>query len=107
MQSQQTVKPVRVTPAPPREMLRLFGGSMTINEFRDKDAAYTIVYPLPITSKNQHSESLAFTSTDISGPRFVPIEDETIDTLTSGLRRPHVSKKGYRSTLEYMCAPSS
>jgi hypothetical protein len=107
MQSQQTVRPVRIVPAPPREMLRLFGGPSTIDEFRKKDVAYTIVYPLPISAKHQHSESLAFTSTDISGPRFVPIEDETIDTLTSGLRRPPVSKKGYRSTLDYMCAPSS
>ena len=107
MQAQQTVRPVHIRPAPQRELLQLFGGPLSISEFRDKDAAYTIVYPLPISAKHQHSESLAFTSTDISGPRFVPIEDETIDSLTSGLRRPPVSKKGYRSTLDYMCAPST
>ena len=107
LQSEQTTKPVCIQPAPPREMLELFGGPLSIEEFRCRTSSYTVVYPLPICAKHQHSETLAFTSSDISGPRFVPIEDETIDSLTSGLRRPPVSKKGYKSTLEYMSRANS
>lgn len=105
--SNQTVRPIKIRPAPPREMLKMFGGPLTIEEFRDKESSYSIVYPLPISAKSQYSEGLSFSSIDTSGPKFVPIEDETIDNLTLGLRRPPVSKKGYRSTLEYMCAPAS
>lgn len=104
--SKQTVRPIKIRPAPPREMLEMFGGPLTIDQFRDKESAYSIVYPLPITAKNQYSEGLSMNSFDSSGPKFVPIEDETIDNLTLGLRRPPVSKKGYRSTLEYMCVPA-
>ena len=104
MHSKQTLAPIKIRPAPPRETLRIFGGSLTIEEFRSKSSPYTIVYPLPVCSKQRYSESMTFASADVSGPRFVPIEDETIDSLTSGLRRPPVSKKGYRSTIDYMCA---
>ena len=104
--SGNTTKPVRVRPAPAREMLQLFGGPMTIEEFRASDSPYPVLYPLPINARHQHAENLMFSSTDVSGPKFVPIDDDTIDSLTSGLRRPPVSKKGYKSTLDYMCVPS-
>lgn len=106
--SSEGTKPVNIRPAPAREMLKMFGGPMSITEFRNSDTPYTIVYPLPIVAHPQHSEELALASTEsVAGPRFVPIDEETIDSLTSGLRRPPVSKRGFKSTLDYMCAPTA
>ena len=98
--------PVYIRPAPPRTMLQTFGGPMTIDEFRDTDRAYTIVYPLPVVSQVQHAEELAFpkTITASRSTRFVPIDDDTIDAFTGGLKRPSAGTRGFKSALEYLAA---
>lgn len=104
----QTVKPVQISPAPPRCMLNSFGGPFTIQQFRNPKEAYAIVYPLPVVAQVHQAEEMAFNDSITGGrsTRFVPIDDDAIDTFTCGLRRPNVGKRGYKSTLEYM-APSS
>jgi hypothetical protein len=106
----KTVKPVHIYPAPPRAMLDTFGGPLTIEEFRNRDKAYMIVYPLPVVAQVHHAEEMSFSDTITGGrsSRFVPIDEDTIDSFTCGLRRPVVGKRGFKSTLEYMAiaAPS-
>lgn len=101
-----TTAPVHIRPAPPREMLDIFGGPMSIEAFRDRDKAYTVIYPLHVVSQPQHCEEIAFQGADSMSngrvTRFVPIDEDTIDTFTSGLRRPVTSKRNFKSTLEYM-----
>lgn len=102
-------EPVQIRPAPPRAMLRTFGGPLTIEQFRDSARAYTIVYPLPVVSQVHHAEELAFPKS-IDGSRsarFVPIDDDTIDAFTRGLKRPSVGTRGFKSTLEYLAVAKS
>ena len=104
----KTVKPVHITPAPPRAMLNTFGGPLDIEQFRNRKTAYTIVYPLPVVAQVHHAEEMSFSDT-IAASRsssFVPIDEETIDSFTNGLRRPVVGKRGFKSTLEYMTKDS-
>lgn len=99
-----TVQPVHICPAPPRAMLKVFGGPLTIDEFRQGGRAYTTVYPLPIVAQVQHVEQMSFSDTITGGrsSRFVPIDETTIDSFTCGLRRPVVGKREFKPTLEYL-----
>ena len=104
-----TVRPVHITPAPPRALLETFGGPMSIQEFRNSTKAYTIVYPLPVVAQVHHAQELSF-SDQIAGGRsamYVPIDEDAIDAFTCGLRRPAVGKRGFKSTLEYMVTTKS
>ena len=101
--------PVQIRPAPPRAMLETFGGPLSIDEFRDRDRAYTIVYPLPVVAQVHHAEEMTFPKS-ITGSRcarFVPIDEDAIDSFTRGLRRPTVGTRGFKSALEYMAGASA
>lgn len=106
----RTVDPVHIRPAPPREMLRAFGGPFTVDEFRDRERAYTVIYPLHVVCQPKCSEDVAFQGRESSSARparFVPIDDEAIDAFTMGGKRPSGSKRGFKSTLEYMRSNSN
>lgn len=107
-----TTKPVTIRPAPPREMLDTFGGPLSIEEFRSSNRPFTVVYPLHVIAQPHHSEEVSFPSGGSSvaptrGSRFVPIDEDTIDAFTSGLRRPTNNRRGYKSTLDYMRSSST
>lgn len=103
-----TTGPVYIRPAPKREMLYLFGGPLSIEDFRNSSAPYPVIYPLPIIAVSKHSEEAEINGSDaISGgrsSRFVPLDDTLINSLTNGLRRPKTSKRSFKSALDYMCA---
>ena len=103
-----TTGPVHINPAPARELLDTFGGPLSIEQFRDREGVYSVVYPMPVIAHAKQSEDLTFgTMESLSRTkRFVPIDEDKIDSFTSGLRRPEVSKRGFKSTLDYMCALS-
>lgn len=77
-----------VIPAPPREMLKLLGGCMTIDEFRNVTARI-VLYPSPIVARSRHYEHARMPSSPAiaPSPRYVPIDNATIDSFT-GLRVP-------------------
>ena len=105
----KTVRPVHINPAPPRALLSTFGGPLSIDEFRNSDKAYTIVYPLPVVAQVHHAQEISFSDQIAGGrsSRFVPIDEDTIDAFTCGLRRPVVGKRGFKSTMEYMASKST
>jgi hypothetical protein len=91
---------VPVKPAPPRYTLDMFGGFMTIEQFRAKSSKYIIVNTAPMTSVVQHAEGL--NEHDVhSDYRYVPLDDQRVNKYQEQLKLKRAKPLlGAKNTLE-------
>ena len=96
---------VKVTPAPPRTLLLMFNGSMTIQDFRDTAAKVRLVYPPCMVVEQQHVEEVDVHQIQ-RGARYIPLDDEklkrfhnTKETIKLKRMKP---KKGRMPVLDAM-----
>jgi len=77
-----TTKHKKVTSAPPRETLNIFGGHLTIDEFRRTDKQYKIIVP-PMVSiiPIQEESSIINRQTD-----FIPLDGNKLNQASKNLR---------------------
>jgi hypothetical protein len=82
--------PAVIRPAPARELLSVFGGPMSIDEFRGPGETHTTVYPLPVVTKDRHIEEMPFMRKDSFSltNKLGPIDDAVSSRPLTGLRRP-------------------
>jgi hypothetical protein len=91
---------VPVKPAPPRYSLDMFGGFMTIEQFRAKSSKYIIVNTAPMTSVVQLAEGL--NEHDVhSDYRYVPLDDQRVNKYQEQLKLKRAKPLlGAKNTLE-------
>ena len=74
-----------ITPAPPRETLKMFGGPLSIEEFR-KDSHMIIVNRYPILYKKSHMEKITKSSISIAS------KPEKVHKIYSSSKKHNVTK---------------
>jgi hypothetical protein len=67
----------KITPAPPRCVLKLFGGDMNIDKFRNEQQDQTLVSSSLIESEPEFSRRDRY-SCNSEGARYVPIDDDKL-----------------------------
>jgi hypothetical protein len=67
----------KITPAPPRCVLKLFGGDMNIDKFRNMNSKIKLLYPPRMIVENQFVEEID-THVIQKGARYVPIDDDKL-----------------------------
>lgn len=92
----------KVTPAPPRSTLKMFGGDSTIANFRNVTNTLKMMYPPGMIVEKQYVEEID-THMVLKGSRFVPIDDEKLkrykDTPEIKLKRKK-PREGHMPSLD-------
>lgn len=94
--------PVKIRPAPAREVLKVFGGFLTIEEFRESallfNKKYEVMYP-PLTSMIPQVEecTMEIASNKKKEKSFVPVDQNLLDRVQKTLKlkrdKPLVNNK--------------
>ena len=85
-------KNLKIKLAPPRQTLQIFGGPLTINQFRRSnksyDKSYVLNYP-PLISINVQQEQVAFDSSNYTKKEpsvFIPIDQDRLSEASQNLK---------------------
>jgi hypothetical protein len=90
--------------APNREFLKIFGGNMDINEFRDSnDKKYEVVYPpmLSIIPQLEETEIYAESSKLRETSQTIPVDDDRIERARDKLKLKRSKPLREKNTLEH------
>ena len=98
-------KEVELEYAPPREFLKIFGGHMDIDEFRNLDnkrKKYEVVYPpmLSIIPQLEETEIFAESNKIRKSKKEIPVDDDRIQRAREKLKLKRLKPLRERNTLE-------
>ena len=98
-------KEVELEYAPPREFLKIFGGHMDIDEFRNLDnkrRKYEVIYPpmLSIIPQLEETEIFAESNKIRKSKKEIPVDDDRIQRAREKLKLKRLKPLRERNTLE-------